>query len=227
MKTTLLIAAIAGTTLTGLATAAETIKVAYAYTSSVSSYYGGDDNTRSKINSKHSLTTELYSNSPTGVTFVKGPSYKATAYTATNVTSAQAINNLRNHANLQGARDTRDSSNSDIMQFFCDWTNSVTLGIAETPGWCSAVRKNVLGSTSGNAKFTPGHEIGHNTNATHEHGFCLSMNRRTVMEPNDGTCSSYTRINYFSQSIVGMGNSSNDNNKRVVNQSPTTARYRN
>jgi hypothetical protein len=237
MKTTLLIAAIAGTTLTGLATAAETVKIAYAYTSSVSSYYGGDDNTKSKINSKHSTTTTLHSNSATGVTFVKGPSYKATAYTATNVTSADALTNLRNHANLQGARDTRNSSNSDLMQLFCDWTDSGMIGLANVPGWASIIRKQTLGGTSSYATIVSGHEIGHNMNALHTIAHCLNVpQKKTVMGTTEVSCTSYSIINYFSSSsrtyyfgnngAAPLGDRTHNNRERVISQAPTTARYK-
>jgi hypothetical protein len=238
MKSELLILALAGTTFTGLATAAETVKIAYAYTSSVSSYYGGDDNTRSKINSKHSTTTTLHSNSATGVTFVKGPSYKATAYTVTNITSGDVLRNLRNHNGLQGARDTRDSSSSDIMQLVCDWTNSGTLGVAETPGWFSALRKQALGGTSSLATIASGHEIGHNMNALHGVAHCLTVpQKKTVMGSAEVSCTSYSIINYFSSSsrtyyfgnngAAPLGDRTHNNRERVISQAPTTARYRN
>jgi hypothetical protein len=236
MKSKLLLLALAGTALTGLATAGETVKIAYAYTSSVSNYHGGDDNTKSKINSKHGKITDIHSNSATGVTFVKGPSYKATAYTATNVTSLQAINNLISHANLRGARDTRDSSNSDLLQLVCDWTDANFYGRGQQPGWASVIRKQTLGGTDDLSIIISGHETGHNLNADHAKSFCTLARKSTVMATGDNACpAGYNFINFFSSStqrlnygfggIIPLGNSTHNNRERVISQAPTTARY--
>jgi hypothetical protein len=230
MKTELLILALAGTALTGLVPAAETVKIAYAYTRSVSSYYGGDDNTKSKINSRHNTTTTLHSNSATSVTFVQGPSIKSLTYTVTNVTSSGALANLRDHADLNGVRDGRDATQSDLLQLYCDWTDSNILGLAGQPGWISVVRKQALGSTGPIATLASGHEIGHNMNAAHANGFCTQNLKRTVMA-GTSSCSGSSIINYFSSSSrrldgVPLGNSTKNNRERVISQAPTTARYK-
>jgi hypothetical protein len=235
MKSKLLLLAFVGTALTGLATAGETVKVAYAYTSSVSSYYGGDENTKSKITSRHNTTNALHTNSATGVTFVVGTRVKTLTYTRTNVTASEALADLRNVADLKGVRDSRDATQSDLLQLFCDWTNTNIVGLAGEPGYASVVLKSALGGTGPIATVASGHELGHCMNAAHANGFCTQNLKRTVMA-GTSSCSGSSVINYFSSSsriyyfgnngAAPLGDRTHNNRERVIAQAPTTARYK-
>jgi hypothetical protein len=232
MNKKLILLALGGITLTGLAHAGPNVTILYAYTNPVVSYYGNSENVIAHINSNFDRLKTLHTNSKTNVAFPKAI-YK-TNYSNTSKTSQQQWEALAGSSgsDLQDVRNMRDRVRADLVQLFVDFGGGDTvLGRGAQPGWASVVRKEVLGATSLPNQSTSSHEVGHNFNASHGQGFCLTSRQRTVMEPNDGSCTNYTRIYYFSSSVyrlnnVALGDSNNNNTQSVINQAPITAGYK-
>jgi hypothetical protein len=208
------------------------ITIMYATTPSVRSAWGGSSNTNSKITAQFGRMQTTHSNSTTEVAWTKVDNFEPT-YDQSNVSVSTQLTRLQSGSELAGTRGARDDRQADLVQLVCEWTTSGVAGMADLPGWASVVHRTSFASTSGANSMTPSHEVGHNLNATHDHGFCIaSLNQRTIMEPNSSTeCSSSTRINWFSSNsvqkdAVSIGNSTNKNRERVRAQSSTAAAYK-
>jgi hypothetical protein len=208
------------------------ISIMYATTPSVRSTWGGSSNTNSKIAAQFNRLKTNHSNSTTEVAWTKTSNHEA-IYDESDVTASTQLDRLESGSQLVATRDKRDALKADLVQLVCEWTDTTIAGKARIAGWCSIVRKDVFASTSGAGSMTASHEVGHNLNAVHDHGFCISsIKQRTIMEPNDSEeCSSFSRINYFSSSSVAprgvvLGDSTHKNRERVRAQRSTAAAYK-
>lgn len=207
-----------------------TIEIAYTTTTGVHNSVGGTSNSRSLLNTKYDFMRDAEARSVGNINWRISGHFNAT-YDEQDQTSTTQLNRLFFGSQFNGFRRHRDQQNGDMAQVFCDWTDTGILGLAFRPGWASVCRRPILTINSGTSPsvWTSTHEHGHNMNATHEQGHCMArLNARTIMEPNNGSCSQRPRIGYFSSpttSVDGrvIGNSSNDNRSVIRAQAPTTA----
>ena len=211
-----------------------TIRINFGYTRGVRNSVGGTSNTRSLLNTKLSSLQTVHSNgrSNTGITFSR-PAHFEVGNNNQNQTANTQLSRLNGGNQFSDMRANRNRTSSDLVQMYCDWTNGGVLGIAQLPGFANLCRRNVLTINGGTtaARLTHAHEVGHNLNAPHSHGFCLSNGQRTVMEPNNGSCSRGRRIFYHSSATrsIGntrLGNNSNQNRERIISRAGATSRLR-
>lgn len=231
MKIKLLSSTLIALTFIPMAQALEKVKVMYATTPNVRSSHGGNKNTNAKIRAKQVLLEQSNTASSTGINWRKGPNFKST-YNDSNVTVYDQLIRMLTHDDLLPLRNRRDAKNADIMQLHCEYTDGDRFaGIATLGGYVSVVRGDLLGVLSAPFSLTHVHEFGHNLRADHYNGYCMTGQRRTIMERNSGSCSSSTRLNLFSSATkllngASTGNSSNDNRTRMRTQRFLTSDFR-
>jgi hypothetical protein len=208
------------------------ISIMYATTPSVRSTWGGSSNTNSKITTQFGRMKTTHSNSTTEITWSKVNNFETT-YDESNVDVAAQLTRLESGSQLSGTRDARNDRKADLVQLVCEFTPAGVTGNAREPGWCSIVAKGSFASTSTPYSLTASHEVGHNLNAAHDHGYCTSALERTIMYPNDSSPCAYfsTRISWFSSNTVKknnvtIGNSTHKNRERVRAQRATAGAYK-
>jgi hypothetical protein len=208
------------------------ISIMYATTPSVRSTWGGSSNTNSKIAAQFNLLKTNHSNSTTEVAWTKTSNHEA-IYDESDVTASTQLGRLASGSQLVATRDKRDTLKADLVQLICNWSDKLIAGRGSIAGWASIARVDVFARTSGVASMTASHEVGHNLNALHQHGFCIdSVKQRTIMVPNDyQACSSSSPINYFSSSSVKargivVGDTTHNNRERVRAQRATAGAYK-
>ena len=234
MKKTLLTITMLTIGLAPLLQAQRTIRIIFGTTTNVRNSHGGNSNANSLLSSKSGQLRDSDRNTNTGINWTRPSHFRAT-YNSRNQTAATQLNRLRTHSGLRGFRNRRDSTNSDLIQLFCDWTNLGVAGIAQQPGAFGIVRNTFLGviNTRNAGGVTHVHEIGHNMNASHGQGHCYGPNRRSIMLPVSSSCgpsngnyrnvySSPTR--FFEGSRTG--NNSNNNRTRIRNRRSAAANQR-
>ena len=232
MKKILLAATVLTVGLAPLLQAQRTIRIIYGSTTNVRNSHGGNSNTNSLLSSKSGQLRDSDRNTNTGINWTRPSHFRAT-YNNRNQTAATQLNRVRTHSGLGGFRNRRDSTNSDLAQLFCDWTNAGVLGAANQPGAFSVMRNNTLGVLSVNrgAGIAHVHETAHNMNANHAHGHCYSGNRRTAMYTAGGCGGSSAYRNVFSSPTRFFegrvtGNNSNNNRTRIRNRRNAAANLR-
>ena len=205
-----------------------TIEIYLSTTTGVRNSVGGTSNSRTLLNVKYDLMRDAEARSIGNINWRRS-SHRNTTYNSRNQTSSTQLTRLLSGSQLSGFRSHRDQQNADVGQLFCDWTDSA-IGLAFRPGWASICRREVLSVNSGSspAVWTSAHEFGHSMAATHERGFCMTQDRRTIMETNGGSCGDRRRIGYFSSTrrLNGsrLGNANNNNRSLIRAQAPWTQR---
>ena len=214
----------------GVAQAQWTVRVCFGTTPGVRNSVGGTNNARSLLNTKYSNLRRAHdgNNSATGVSFTR-PGHFNSNYNQQRHTSATQIARLNREQQLADFRNYRNRTNSDLAQLYCDWTNLGILGVANQPGWASVCRRAVLtvNATTRGAGITHIHEFGHSMNASHEHGFCLNNNTRTLMRVGGG-CRNINTLFFSDDRRRGsgrrLGDRTHDNRGRIQARAPITQR---
>lgn len=204
-----------------------TLNIVYGFTPNVKNANGGSSNTRAKISDRHTKTKNGHNNCGSGITFARKTTYQ-TSYNSNQGASTQ-LARLASGSQLTDLRATADSKKADLVQFYCEFLETNLSGRAQLPGPYSVIKASQLSYWNNYSKTTSAHEIGHNLNANHDTGFCLSNNKRTIMADNRDCDSNYW--NLFSSSWkwfdgVKLGNSSHNTREVMIRQAPTSANFR-
>lgn len=230
MKKPILIAVVFVMGITPLLHSQTTIRVIFGSTTNVRNSYGGTSNTNSMLSAKFSNLRSSDSNSNTGIRWTRSSHFSAT-YNDRNQTASTQLNRLNTSSRLSGFRNSRNRTNADLGQLYCDWTNGGILGFANQPGAFSVVRNAVLGvmNTTLAGGIATVHEFGHSMNANHGQGHCFGNNRRTLMHGGGCGPSNGNYRNVFSSPIrrfenVITGNNSNNNRQRIRNRRGAASR---
>lgn len=209
---------------------AQTITLMYATTPTTRSTNGGTRNTNALLNTKFADQGRVTSRSNLDDIVWERATNFETTYNNERQTSGTQLRRLETNRALRSLRDFRDERNADVLQLWCNWTNTSVGGQARRPGGVSVMRRTLLSVTFGNTRWVSAHEVGHNLNAIHSHGFCYDRNRRrTIMETGSGSCGSASLQGVFSSTTERFGgfrtgNASNQNRERVEAQADATSR---
>lgn len=228
MKIRILQVGILSLILAATSQAATTLNIIYGFTPNVKNANGGSTNTKAKISDRHAKTKGAHNNCGSGITFAGKGSYE-TNYNTSNQAATTQLTRLASGWQLAGLRSTGDTQKADLIQLFCQFTNTDISGQAQIAKPYSVIKDNQLSYWNHYSQTTCAHELGHNLNALHRTGFCLSNNKRTIMADDRDCTSNYWNV--FSSSWkwlwgVKLGNGSHNTREVMIKQAPTSANFR-
>jgi hypothetical protein len=192
---------------------AVTARVMHAYTSRAVNLNGGESNLKSKLTNNMVTCDRVHSNSQTWVDWDISRFYLTGL--ADQRPASQILSDTANHSGMRtGAR----NSSSNLICITADSTDYG--GLAYQPGQVAMVDAE----SQHTAYQYYSHEIGHNYDASHDHGLCWGcngVNRSTIMKLN--YCGGgYTNYGYYTNPALYrhcryLGDGSHNNALRINN----------